>query len=213
MFELMTPYNRVVVRQNNHKLVLHGVRNLKTLQEDNPLDWGIKTGWEVVKTYPLTNLVAIVEASENLDPMKSEGYIVCDDQFNRIKIKSSEYVAISHMRDGFSTRKLLNIVLTNEGEEFLTYYPEWQELYNQIQIKYETLVEEIKNIYWQYQNIASQKDFALAIKHLPYAGTLFALRSGKVDSVKQSLQNTSIPKLEKLLNIDYSVPELMIIDQ
>ena len=203
MFELMTPYNRIVVRQEHYKLVLHGVRNIKTLQEQNPLNWAEKTGWEVVKTYPLENLAAIIEASNNLDPMESEGYIVSDANFNRIKIKSSEYVAISHIREGFSTRKLLNIVLTNEGEEFLNYYPEWQELHDQIKIKYETLVEEIENIYLQYQNIESQKDFALTIKHLPYAGTLFALRSGKVTSVKESLKNTSSAKLETLLNINY----------
>ena len=93
--------------------------------------------------------------------------------------------------------------MTNEGEEFLNYYPEWQDLHEQIKIKYETLVQEIENIYLQYQNIESQKDFALTIKHLPYAGTLFALRSGKVTSVKESLKNTSSAKLETLLNINY----------
>lgn len=203
MFELMTPYNRIVVRQDKSDLVLHGVRNLKTLQEENPLVWANKTGWKAVTTYPLNNLAAIIKASETLDPMESEGYIVCDDQFNRLKIKSLEYVAISHMREGFSTRKLLNIVLTNEGEEFLNYYPEWKGLYNQIKIQYENLVQEITKTYRQYQDIDNQKDFALAIKHLPYAGTLFALRAKKVTSVKESLKNTSLTKLETLLNIDY----------
>ena len=203
MFELMTPYNRIVVRQESYKLVLHGVRNLQTLQEDNPLIWAKKTGWEVVKTYPLKNLAAIVEASNNLDPMKSEGYIVSDAKFNRIKIKSSEYVAIAHLREGFSTRKLLNIVLTNEGEEFLNYYPEWQGLYEQIKIKYESLVQEIEHVYAQHKDIELQKDFALTIKHLPYSGTLFALRSGKVSSIKESLNNAAIATVEKLLDIDY----------
>ncbi len=205
MFELMTPYNRIVVRQDSNKIVLHGVRNLKTLQEENPLNWAKKTGWEIVETYPLKDLKTVIDNSKYLDPMESEGYIVCDEDFNRIKIKSSEYVAVSHMRDGFSTRKLLDIVLTNEGEEFLNYYPEWQGLYDQIQSKYETLVKEIENVYLQHQDIANQKDFALTIKHLPYAGTLFALRAGKVSSVKESLKNTSINKLEQLLDINYNI--------
>ena len=205
MFELMTPYNRVVVRQNSNNIVLHGVRNIQTLQEENPLRWSNKTGWEAVKTYPFSDLETVIEKSQDLDPMESEGYIVCDDQFNRIKIKSSEYVAISHMRDGFTTRKLIDVVLTNEGEEFLTYYPEWQVLYDQIKLKYETLVQEIETVYLQHQNILNQKDFALSVKHFPYSGTLFALRAKKVSSVKESLQNTSITKLEKLLNIDYNI--------
>lgn len=48
MFELMTSYNRVVVRQNQNALVLHGVRNLNTLAESDPHFWGNKYGWQVV---------------------------------------------------------------------------------------------------------------------------------------------------------------------
>lgn len=42
MFELMTPYNRVVVRQYQNNLVLHGVRHLQTLTESDPHLWSSK---------------------------------------------------------------------------------------------------------------------------------------------------------------------------
>ena len=41
----------------------------------------------------------------------------------------------------------------------------------------------------------------MAIKHLPYAGILFNLRKGKINSIRQSLAQTSIQKLENLLQI------------
>jgi len=203
MFELMTPYNRIVVRQNKNNLVLHGVRDRLTLKEADPQLWGDKYGWEVVKTYPLQTLKEIIELTDKLDPMKSEGYIVCDREFKRIKIKSPNYVAIAHLKTGFSSRRILEIVVTNEGEEFLNYYPEWQELYSQIEAKYNELVISIEAEYRQHQDIIEQKDFAIAVKYLPYSGILFNLRKGKTQSVKESLAQTSIHKLESLLKIDF----------
>ncbi|MCC0176315.1 2'-5' RNA ligase [Waterburya agarophytonicola K14] len=203
MFELMTPYNRIVVRHDRHKLVLHGVRNKVTLKEEDPQIWTDKYNWQLVATYPLQTLEEIVAMTDKLDPMDSEGYIICDREFKRIKVKSPQYVAISHLKTGFSSRRMLEIVVTNEGEEFLNYYPEWQELYQQIATQYNALIEEIEEQYYKYQNIPVQKDFAIAVKNLSYSGILFALRAGKSNSVKESLAQTSIYKLENLLNINF----------
>jgi hypothetical protein len=203
MFELMTPYNRIVVKQNCNNLILHGVRNLDSLQEIDPSLWINRYNWQIVTTHSLKTLDEIILKTEQLDPLQSEGYIICDRYFNRIKVKSSEYVAISHLKDGFSTRRIIEIVITNEGEEFLSYYPEWTDLYNRIHASYEKLVAEIEANYAKYQTIYLQKDFAAAVINLPYAGILFALRSGKSSTIKQSLQNTSIAKVEQLLKIDF----------
>jgi hypothetical protein len=203
MFELMSPYNRIVVRQHSNNLVLHGVRNLKTLEEEEPHICGNKYQWKVANSYPLQTLEEIITACNTLDPMDCEGYIICDRDFNRIKIKSPEYVAISHLKTGFSTRSIIEIIVTNEGEEFLSYYPEWQELYSRIEARYRDLVNKIETEYIFYKTISSQKEFALAIQHLPYSGMLFALRAGKSNSIRECLQKTAINKLEQLLNIDF----------
>ena len=111
-------------------------------------------------------------------------------------------MAIAHLRDGFSPRRLLSIVVTNEGSEFLTYYPEWQEAYDTISGKFEQLIAQIEADYQQYQDIEIQKDFALAIKHLPYCGILFALRSGKASCVREHLAKSTIQSLERLLGME-----------
>lgn len=203
MFELMTPYNRVVVRHDRNKLVLHGVRDKSSLKELDPQISAKKYSWQLVQTYPLKTLKEIIAVTNELNPMDSEGYIICDRNFRRIKVKSPQYVAISHLRTGFSTRRMLEIVATNEGEEFLNYYPEWRNLYRQIETKYDALVAEIEAKYQKYQSIPIQKDFAMAVKHLDCSNILFALRAGKSSSVRESLAKTSIPKLESLLNIDF----------
>ncbi len=202
MFELMTPYNRIVVRQTESKLVLHGVRNIPTLQEENPFDWQHKYNWQIVQTYPFNNLSAIINTTEKLDPLQGEGFIVCDLDFKRIKIKSSEYVRLSHLRSAITTRKILEVIIKNEGSEFLSYFPEYLPLYQELESRYDSLVTEIITTYKQYEGIETQKEFALAVKHFPYSGTLFAIRGGKASSARESLKNTSIQKIESLLKID-----------
>ena len=202
IFELMTPYNRVVVQHKSNRLVLHGVRNVETLEESAPAFWAKKYGWECVKVYPLNSWTAIIEAAKHLDPMESEGYIVCDSSFSRVKVKSPQYVAMHHLRESLSPRRMAEIVVANEGEEFLSYFPEWTELHQEVKGKYENLVKEIESTYQWNKSIESQKDFALAIKHLPYSGVLFALRAGKVTNAKEFLASATIQGVERLLGID-----------
>ena len=200
MYELCTKFNRIVVRQHANNLILHGIRNIKTLKEVH-LDDYQEHNWNVVDTYELNNLEDIVANCNQLDPMESEGYIVCDRNFNRIKVKSPEYVAIAHFRDSFSPRRMLQIIRANEGEEFLSYYPEWQELFDEIKAKFNRLKAEIESTYAQHSHIENQKEFALAIKELPYAGLIFNLRKNKINSIAEGLKETTIQKLESLLEI------------
>ncbi|HLO48593.1 MAG TPA: T4 RnlA family RNA ligase [Kamptonema sp.] len=203
IFELMTPYNRIVVQQKDNQISLHGVRNIDTLIESDPSIWTSKYGWQLVQSYPLTSWTEVIKAAEQLDPMDSEGYIICDRNFNRVKVKSPQYVAISHLREGFSTRRMIEIILTNEGEEFLSYFPEWTELYQKVKERYLSLIQEVEAVYRQQQHIENQKDFALAIKHLPYSGILFSLRSGKITTVQEALRSATIQKVEELLGLEY----------
>jgi RNA ligase len=204
MFELVTKYNRVVVQPKLNQLILHGVRHVPSRQEADPQVWTELYGWELVKTYPLTDWTTVIEAAKDLNPMESEGYIVCDRAFNRVKIKSPQYVAIAHLREGFSARRMLQILTANEGEEFLTYFPEWTELYQTMKVRYLELVAEIEAAVDKYSSIEVQKDFALAIKNLPYSGMLFSLRRGKAKTVRECLQNTTVQKLEELMGVDYT---------
>jgi RNA ligase len=203
MFEMVTKYNRVVVQPQGEQIVLHGVRHLPSRVEEVPQVWADRYQWQLVDTYPLTSWEAVLTAAKELNPMESEGYIICDAQFQRVKVKSPQYVAIAHLRDGFSTRRMIEIVRTNEGSEFLNYFPEWTELYQDIQGRYQQLTMDIEAAYQQYSQIPVQKDFALAIKDLPYSGLLFSLRAGKIASIATGLQETNIPKLEVLLGLNF----------
>jgi hypothetical protein len=135
MFELMTEYNQIILIPDRHRLVLHGTKNIKTLAESEPRTWADQYGWEAVNIYPLTNDVEIRAAANLLNPIVTEGYVVCDRHFNRVKVKSPQYVAVQHLIGGFCSLRLTKITIANEGEEFLVYFPEWTDIYQQMKAR------------------------------------------------------------------------------
>jgi len=189
-FELMTKYNRIVVQHDKPRLVLHGIRDMLTLDELNFEKVqliGALINCEVVSSYPLCSLNAVVESCLTLNPMKQEGYVVVDKHFNRIKVKSPQYVALHHMVDRFSRKYMMQIILTNECDEFLNYFPEHKELYYETKDKYDNLIELLETVYEEHKYLSS-KYFGLATKNIPLQGALFMVKNGKADSIRDYFQ-------------------------
>ena len=129
MFELVSPYTTVVVPYKYTEVYFLGSRDLTTGQEytfaEEP---EIAALFKTPRIYPMTSLEEISEAAAALD-WDEEGYVVCDANKNRCKIKSPAYVRAHYMRtNGVVTlKRLVSVLLNNEQEEFLIYAPEWQE--------------------------------------------------------------------------------------
>lgn len=197
IFELMTPYNKVVVPMYKNQILMHGVRNIDTLQEFDHEPFAKKYGWEVVDSYNMNNLEDILAASKVINPMEQEGYVIRDStNFNRIKVKSPQYVALSHIKDTMSYRRMIEIVQTNENEEFLSYFKEYAELHNEIKTKYNELLNVLETQWKLNKDIVEQKDFALKVKNFEFSSILFSLRNKKIQSVKEGLSNTQSKHLE-----------------
>ena len=118
---------------------------------------------------PYRTLNECIEAAKNLNPVECEGFVVVDSQWNRVKIKSPQYVlvlslclladvsnlwqvALHHLTDNqtkvlkgakvlpkFQIRQLLAIVRSNECDEFLAYYPELLEAFTSVKARYNYL--------------------------------------------------------------------------
>ena len=132
MFELVGPYNRVVVPYDEPDLYFLGARNKHTGEEFScdPLIAGA-FGLGRFKTpahFSLSSLNDCIKAVE-LKSWDDEGFVVADAQFNRIKIKSPAYVMAHFMRNNnVVTRKhIIRIILMNEVEEFLCYASDYKE--------------------------------------------------------------------------------------
>lgn len=107
MFELTTPFNRVVVKHDSNDLKLIGLRNHVTGREV-PAEYGTMCGFQVVQEFPLQKFCDLITSFEEMDPLQQEGYVVVDANFNRIKVKHPGYVALHHMKgEGVNSRRLI----------------------------------------------------------------------------------------------------------
>jgi len=196
MFELLSQYNQIIVPQSGKRIVLHGVRCLKTLKEHNPFI-SKKYGWEIVQSFIFNSLPEAVETGKKLNPDKNEGYVICDSNFNRIKVKSFTYVQIAHM--GKRTEKgndinYLKIVQNNEGDEFLASFPLYKDRYDQIKELYNKTIEMIERELEKTREYKLGKELAMIIRSKWYSGCIFLIRSGKENTVKNWLSKRN-PKL------------------
>lgn len=144
MFELTSPYNKVVVSWHETKLNFLGVRDNSTLQETYFSDHALNKIFNVPKVFPLKSIDDCVKAAEKLD-CNNEGFVVCDKNFNRVKVKSPTYVALHHMKNNniLSYARGIEIVRGNELDEVLTYFPEFAEHLQKIKADYEAFVAEL----------------------------------------------------------------------
>ncbi len=201
IFEMTSPLNQVVVRQTDSHLYLLGARKLSDLSEVFPEEIEGQN-WAVAPSFPIRSIEEALAGTKAMNPMEQEGFVICDSQFNRVKLKSPQYVSIGHLRgiDGDNVKRcLLQIVRTNEGNEFLLYKPEYKEKYEQIKAKFDALVKELEEHFEAVKNIEDRKEFGLKCKNTKFPGLFFQLKQGRILSVKSFLYNISIRKLEKVI--------------
>lgn len=188
MFELATPQNIVIIRHKRPQLFLHGVRDLTTLQEELPDSYCEKYGWQLTPLRVLTSKnqfdTEILANVNTLNGLESEGYVICDSQFNRFKLKCQSYVNLSllHNPDGNQWKRLVGIIQVNEGSEFLAYFPQHEELYNQLLNRYNAVIDALAIVKKKFEDIDA-KVFASIAKQLPQWVTtpLFIVRRTKED--------------------------------
>lgn len=205
MFELIGPMNRIVVVHKEANIILHGARDLKTMKECNPVAVAYENGWQCVKLHPLTSFEEVKKASKDLSPTEpsGEGYVVCDANYNRLKVKNPAYDALSHLKSSLSTRSLLEMARRNSNTGFLSAFPGYADLYYKIRIKYERFLGEMEGFYDAIKDIEHNKDFAAKATTKKYSGALFAMRHGKVSELKEFLAEMQIKHLEDWLEIKW----------
>ena len=213
-FELATQYNRIVTRYDRPRIVLLSVRDRSTLKELANLDdiyaalHSVAPIIELPAKYPLavTSLAEVATLAAAL-PQMSEGYVVVvDAAFNRVKVKNPSYLALLHLKESSasSVKALVQLVLTNEGSEFLAYFPEFKEQYDRISARVSAIKQRMKVLYEEIKGLEVQKDFALAVKAsgVPFSGILFMLRSGKIKSVDEGFLRTDPKSVVEVLKLE-----------
>jgi T4 RnlA family RNA ligase len=216
IWEITSPYNRVVVPHKVTKVTLIGLRNAEDFREISPQC--LAGCVPVVKEFDLNSLEDVLASMDHFDGLEREGYVVVDDCFNRIKIKHPRYVALHHMRDSSGPKAMLEIVRKNESDEFLVYFPEFAVEYNKIKLRYQMFCATLEANWYEVKDKAEaatlkicgpgaiimpeyRKTFAGFAVQTKLPGYLFTRLDGKVHTAQEYLAKLPIDNLMKILEL------------
>lgn len=182
IFEVTSRFNRVVTVYSEPELHLLAVRN-KVTGEYRAYDQGyndVKHFAKETNRFTFDSIDHCLEAVHSLPDLK-EGYVLYDQHgVPRCKVKSPAYVAVHAIRgEGVTAKRIIQLVMTNEHEEFLSYFPEyWDDFIPYIEAK-ERLNQLLDDLWELHGEKDSQKEFAMGVKDYPFSGVLFAMRNGR----------------------------------
>lgn len=128
LFELTSPFNRVVVKYQSTKLHYLNSRSIETgLYNRLHVNQTDILGCEVAKLYDFKSVedMKVFNDKHTVDDVK-EGFIVCDKNHKPIlKIKSDLYVQIHYTRgEELTHRRIVYMFIRGDQDEYLTYFPD-----------------------------------------------------------------------------------------
>lgn len=206
MFELTSPYNRVVVPYTESRLSLIGIRDNISLKEEYIYDSCLKDLFPLPKKYEFKSLEDCITAAKEL-PYDDEGYVVLDNNFNRVKVKSLAYVNAHHLKsnDCLTVKRVLSIILENEVDEYLIYFPEHKNIFDEYNQKLYNIRNNYDNQWKEFQkelpNLPTRKDIALFLKNSNYdLSFIFAMLDKKVDNVQEYIHKLTLDSIIMRIN-------------
>lgn len=208
-----------IVKCQKDDINLLMVRDITTLEELNHIEIAKKLQWGFVKPLEMT-LEETKEAVRWIDPLVSEGYVVCDKNGYRLKIKSPQFERISELKINWDNteerqkmiekdnfRKLCDIIRTNNhasfiGEEkYTSVYNQWKKikgLYKKLLNDTQRFVDKIDGL--------QGKELGLVLKDKDkyLNGLAFGISQGKIDKNKDGyledyFYNLSIKTFEEII--------------
>ena len=193
IFELVSPYNRIVTPYDSPELVLLGARDRVTLEEYDLERVNLLA--EIVNvrrpaTYSFKSMSDIEKILSGFNPTE-EGFVLVDynnkrnGSFDRIKIKNPRYVALHHLvgaGDGFTGKRAVMLVQNGETEEVIAYFPEFEEKVRCLEKNINKLKFDIQESYDRISHIEDRKEFAEKAKETPFPWAMFSLLTGKSKS-------------------------------
>lgn len=201
IFELVSPVNKIVIRYPITKLYHIGTRNNVT-GEELEADIGI----DKPKKYELNSREKCEEAAIHLnsgcDDVKYEGFVVVDKNYNRVKIKSPDYLMAHKLWNNGTVSKIdlikeaisdLDVKSTTDYEVASLYYK--FKIY-ELLLDIDRYISYVRNLYEEYSH--DRKAVANVIKTHKLASFGFSA-IGNNDSAKKILYNTTASRIAKLI--------------
>jgi hypothetical protein len=209
IFELCTPQNRIVVNYKEPMLRLLAVRDREDNFRELDLDVFRSKLWVAESFQPshssssgTFNNGVHVEIEANTRGANHEGFIVCDANGNRIKVKSTLYVQL-HLMINNGSPNFSELYLNGDLGEFLLYFPKYAAEFETHAISLETWAKLVDWVCTEFAELP-QKEFAIKVlKVAPTVqGAAFGIRSGKFANFDEFIAQLTPKQLGRLLELD-----------
>ena len=174
IFEMVSPYTRVVIPYEETDVYFLGARHNLTGQEfgcDADTAMMLCCGiFPRPKLYPMQTLIQVTAAANTL-PWDAEGYVCYDKYFNRCKIKSPKYVMAHYARNNNVVTKwhIINVILKGERDEFLVYCSDYSNNLIEVEKQMDRFKDLMDNMGKMARTIRhlDKKEFAKIVTKLP----------------------------------------------
>ena len=198
--EITSLENRVVRAYTGYTLYYLASRNNKTYQYVDSSGVCANLGMKLPRKYSFSSIEACQEVVKNLKNL-DEGYVLYQDGVPICKIKSPAYCAVHLLRgEGLNPKRISELVLTGEQEEYLTYFPEDRDFVQPYVQMLQSILVELDLAYSLHKDAEVQKDFALAVKNVKGSGVLFSARKNKSTVQEAWKIQTDTFKLKMLMD-------------
>lgn len=207
LFELVAPWNRIVVHYAQEDMILLGIVDTKSGYDHSyaetraiALDVGL-TPVEF-ETRPIDSLNLEDPAIKN-----EEGFVARFSNGYRVKLKYKQYLYLHKIVTGLSIKGIWEILATGNKPDFSAVPDEFMGWYTKqaakIQAKFDGLKAEAVALFERIGKRETRKDYALEYtQHGEMAGALFRLLDGKpVDDV---LWKRCRPEIHEVFKVDES---------
>lgn len=158
-FELATQDNIVVVPHKGYKLYYLGEYHLTENYEQFVPNFYT----DHCKAYDFSSLEEVQRAATFLGD-NQEGFVVVDENWNRVKVKGDRYFKLHFMLNN-GKPDCLSLIFNDGKDEFLSYFPRFKKDFEEVEEQladiewYAELLRGNTSVFWDY----SRKDFAANI--------------------------------------------------
>jgi len=181
MFELVSPETRIVIPYSETKLYHIGTRDNHTLRELR-----IDIGIEKPKEFSISTVEDCIEAAKNLDKYH-EGFVVVDNCWRRVKVKSPLYVAIHHLLNNISSEgRIIDLIVSGEDAEVVSYFPEYADMFNSMRERIDRFIAHNEQELEKINNAGypTKKELAEYVLQTICPPCLFFVINGKSKSIR-----------------------------
>lgn len=170
MFELVSPITQVVIHYPNTELYYLGARDMITMREDRLKDKSIMAKFGIKQPKYYATIHDIEECIRNANEMgkDNEGFVVVDDCYNRIKVKSPEYLRAARLNNNnrITIKRVVEMIREEQLDDFIAYCPQHEEMVNKVIGALKEMEEECAKEWEEVKEFArkEKKEFVSIVK-------------------------------------------------